>query len=193
MRMFVSAGVLCAGSVAVASPVDFVYTGTGAGSLNGVAFLASTFTIRAHGDNSGVVLHSQGGEHTYDLVHTSASIDIAGLGTLVFTTSSLSSVSSAGRAVYFNINDFSRRSLFQSARDDVFRTWDMRSNVGPISGANGQLLQWGTISMMTDHGRLIFADQTGISSTFTGAVVPAPGVAALWGCAGAAVVSRRRR
>ena len=155
--------------------ITFTYEGTGSGTLGGVAFPASAFTITALGDTNNrqpnPITFLPG---TYQIDHDAASITISGLGTLTFLTHTLTfvnqSVSGVGFSRYY-------RDLFYGPTNSAFSSWDMLSSIGPISGS-GRLLQWQTGPVETNFGTLVFDDADGIPATFEAvvgqSVVPAP-------------------
>src|SRR5450432_1124580 len=80
-----------------ATPIKFVYTGVGSGTLNGVPFAASAFTITAFADTSSRQNCTVG--VCVFVGHTTASIAISGGGTFDFLTPTETLV--GGGIVYF--------------------------------------------------------------------------------------------
>lgn len=150
-----------------AAPITYIHTGSGSGTLNGVAFGASAplnFTITAVGDTNNV--SSCGGYCLYN-DNISASIYIETLGSFDFTT--------ATRFFMNSIVGFSRAG---SNGADLFNgptlvSWDMTSSIGPVSGT-ASLLQWGNSNIDTTGGVLFFNDQSNIASTFSATVAAVP-------------------
>ncbi len=175
-----------AGAPAVGAPITITHQGTGAGTLDGVAFGPSDFTITAHADTDLRMSYING----FWIRHTSATIEINGLGTFDFVTSTQTYVSNTAQRV-----GFSRlspgRDLFDGPTDAVFAVWDMLTSLGPISG-DGILMQWDDAPISTSSGTLSFA--TAVSdATFEARVVPAPATLVPAGAIGIAGIGRRRR
>ncbi len=198
MKRFVLAVTCCTlalyVSTATAAPITFIHSGSGSGSLNGVSFDVSDFTITAAADTSDRVTLTAG---LYETWHDTATITIDGLGTMTFLEPTKTLVSNAGQGVGFG----RAGDLFDGPVNSAFATWDMLSSIGPISGS-GALMLWGT-GVSTSGGALIFTDdwtwdpsEWDIPATFQAivgtAAVPAPGVVLL-GALGAGLVGLLRR
>lgn len=163
---------------ASATPITYVETGLGSGTLGGVAFgsLAPlSFTITAS-DNTLNVTSCGAGCLRND--STLANIQINGLGTFQFTSAT---------AFFANVDTvgFARGGL---AGEDLFDglvtgAYDMVSSFGPIPGT-ASLLQWALPAVVTTGGVLVFNDGTS-SATFTASVgnasVPEPSTLAFFG------------
>lgn len=153
---------------ASATPITYVHTGSGSGSIGEVSFGALApvaFTINATGDTANV--QSCGGGCLFN-DNLSASITIAGVGTFNFITPTrfFSNVGIVG---------FSRASGSDLFNGPTVVSWDMISSIGPVLGS-GFLIQWGLSSVLTDGGTLFFNNgETNASFTATvGAQVPEP-------------------
>jgi hypothetical protein len=170
--------------------ITFTYTGTGAGSLNGVPFASSAFTITAVGDTDNRQSYSSG----YFINHDSASITITGLGTFGFIPATDTFVNND-----VNTPGFSRVTgggdLYNGPTALPFGSWDMLSSIGPIGGTM-TLLQWGN-GVATTGGLLDFADantQGTFAAVVGAASVPdASSTLVLLGCALAALAGVRRK
>jgi hypothetical protein len=195
-RLLAVVGALLLSASASAAQIEYIQTGFGSGTLDGVAFgsLAApvAFTIRATGDTANVQSCGVGCLFNENL---SASIEIDVLGTFEFETATR----------FFSRNDsvgFSRGTLYGA---DLYNTgvgsnWDMTTAFGPVL-ASGQLLQWTSAfgSVMTSGGPLVLQDgaSNGVFQATVGdtSVVPVPGSLLLLGSslAGLLVVGRRRK
>ena len=98
LRIVASLFALAFAGMASAVPIKFVYTGTGSGSLDGVDFSSVTFTITSLGDTDDRQTYSAG----YFIDHASASIDISGIGTVMFTTATRTFVNNLAQVVGFS-------------------------------------------------------------------------------------------
>ena len=167
---FAAVAIFGAAASAHATPITYVHTGSGSGTLDQVSFGALApvaFTITATGDTANV--QSCGVSCLFN-DNLSASITIAGVGTFNFTTPTR--FFAAATVVGFSRAGVLGLDLFNGP---ALAAWDMTSSVGPILGS-GLLLQWGSSPVLTDGGTLFFND--GLSdATFTATVdaqVPEP-------------------
>jgi hypothetical protein len=170
---------------AQAVPIQFVTTGGGSGTLNGVAF-SGGFTINSFGDTA---TRNSPFAGVFSIVHSSSFINIAGIGQVQILEATRTFVNQSGTGlVGYSRGGGSGADLYNGPTSALFSTWDMTTSIGPVSGA-GNLLQWGG-GLNTDHGLLAFSN--GFSDcTFT-ATVPAP-AAGLSLVGGLMVATRRRR
>ena len=164
-----------------ATPITFSDTGIGSGSLNGVNFSNSSFTITATDDTSNVVPftninHLGLTNNGYVVVNNSANIEIAGLGTYTFITENGFWVNPAYQGVGFSLisgtNQF-LADLYDGPISSVFSSWDMQSSIGPVSGT-ANILSWTSIGPIQTSGGTIVLDQGSSPVTFTAEVDPAP-------------------
>lgn len=166
-------GLLISGmpSVARAALITFTDEGSGSGSLNGISFNNTNFTIIGTGDTSNRESFSGQG---FFIDNDSASIEINGVGNFTFTTPTRVFVNNFYSTVGFSRATQTGLDLYNGPSNSVFNSWDMLSSIGPISGST-QLLQWSSKSINTDSGILIFNDEstTGVF-TATIAAVPEP-------------------
>jgi hypothetical protein len=190
MRRFL---ILCAvglsTTVLASSPfaalIAVTQTGTGemiTGSLDGLPFSTTGFTILSTGDTNNREFHAGTPSlptKAFAIVHDGSSIAIDGVGTVqVFSPTRTfvnNDVAIVGYSRWYPI--FSGGvDLYNGPQNSVFSTWDMLTSVGPIPGPM-RLFQWtysypSGFSIETDHGVLMF-DTQGIQGTFQ-AVVPEP-------------------
>lgn len=170
------------------APADilrFTHTGTGSGTLDGGAFLASDFVITALADTDDRQSFAGG----WWIDHLSASISIDGLGNFDLLSPTRHFVNNGVAIVGFSRGG-RNADLFNGPTDPEFGAWDMLGPIGPIAGT-GSLLQWaGTPQINTTGGILIFDDGPS-DTTFT--VVPEPGTLAIFAVGGMGLMARRRR
>jgi hypothetical protein len=169
---FTTASIIGA-SHASADPATFTYTGSGSGSLNGVAFSNTPYVITADADTANRTDILNG----YSITHSQASISLQGIGAFDFLipTRSFSTDGGAG----MGRADGGLGDLLYSPVGVSLAGWDMRHDIGPVSGTT-KLLQWSNNDpdILTTGGILVFntADALG---TFQATVVPEPSTLAL--------------
>jgi len=172
-----------AASAVSASPITMIHEGSGSGTIGGVSFGTSGFTITTTGDMDNRVDVGFG----WFIDHTTASINIAGVGTFDIISPTRTFSNNASQIVGFSRSAGS--DLFNGPSNAAFATWDMTTSIGPISGA-GNTLQWGNFDVITSGGVLFF-DDGATDAQFT-AIIPAPASLALIGLAGITATRRRR-
>jgi hypothetical protein len=170
-------------STAWAVPVTFIHSaagGTFAGTLDGVGFSVEEFTITALGDTDD---RQASDVDTFFINHTSAEIEIPGLGTFDIITPSRTFVNQSANAVGFSRS--SGADLFnQTAFDPVYTTYDLLSSIGP-EFADGGIFQWALSDVVTSGGVLLFENRSAESASFQAIVeggpgpIPEPGTLAL--------------
>lgn len=154
-----------------ASPIQFIYTGTGSGSLGGSTFSSAAFTFTQFGDTS--TKQSCGIGCTF-IDAVSASVSIAGLGSYAFVTGTRT-------FDYQGLVGFSRAGAGGADLYNVFNvgpTYDMASSVGPISGS-ANLLQWSLSPIVTAGGTLVFNNASTLGTFQAVTAVPEPETYAL--------------
>jgi len=178
-------------SVATAGlPIEFTHDGIGEGTLNGVPFGPSDFTITAFGDIGDREEFTNG----FFIEHFSAMIEIDGVGSFGILTPTLTFVNQASSRVGF-ARAPSGLDLLTGPTDPDFALWDMRTSIGPISGNDGRLVQWDLDPQIeTTGGILYFFDAEDVPVTFTAEVIPgAPAPLCLLPAAFVLCPRRRRR
>jgi hypothetical protein len=190
MKWLVVMIVLGCSRMSHAAMIQFTYSGAVGGSLNGVGFGISAFTITGTGDTATRVLAPTG---AFQIPLTSATITIAGLGTSTFVTSTQAYVNQGASSAGFQRAGLVGNDLIHTGTDPTLHAWNMLTGIGPLSGP-GRVLQWTPNfgSVATDHGPIILNDAV-TSITFLAAEVPSPSVAAVCVAGGMFALRRYRR
>jgi len=184
-------------TLASAGTINIFETGVGTGSIGTTAFTSDSFSITASGNTANVTPFNFSGVTGYFLPVTSASIDIAGVGTYDFTSGLEYFVNNTYEVV--GLSQASGNDLYDGPYGDAdFATWNFQTSIGPVSGS-ASLLQWNLGTISTTGGALFF--DTGSSPvTFDATLadsstVPEPASLTLLfsGIATATVFRRRRR
>jgi hypothetical protein len=155
-------------------PIVFTHSGSGSGTIDGVPFSNSAFTIEAIGDTDNIVDEAPG---IRTLVHDSASISIDGVGVFGFVTATRTFVNQDNGGATTGVVGFARGAspftdLFNGPANAAFKTWDMLSSIGPVTCCRGSLLQWDSPEVITDAGVLWFSSEL-VDASFQ-AEVPEP-------------------
>ena len=196
----VATGLLLFGVVGMAEaiPITFTHNGIGSGSIDHFLFSETSFTITATGDTDDRDTFGDTFSGGFSIKHLAATIDITGVGTYDFITDTRTFVNTVFGIVGFSRSGSSGFDLFDGPIDSLFASWDMLSDIGPITGS-GSLWQWDYpySSVLTDGGQLLFNNGTSIAAfkAGTGAPVPEPATMLLFatGLAGLAGSRLRRR
>lgn len=152
--------VLAWAAVGAATPITYIYTGTGSGSIGGTPFTDAAFTITGQGDTNNVASCGGGCQ---EIDHSSTSVTIVGVGTFTIisplrtflnTTPGLSRQNPPGGDLY-------------NLYDGDFAGWDLVSDWGPLD-TTGAILQWAPPQpeVNTDGGVLVFTDNGATPGTF---------------------------
>lgn len=159
---------------ASAAPMTIVFSSSGSGSMNGVPFALTPFTITAQADTANIVTAVNG----YLLFHTSAQIDLAGVGVFAFTgTTGTVVVNTISQARF--THQLSHTALYDLS-DPTLAAYNLLSSI-LVSRPTSALTQWNVASVDTSGGTLIFADRFDQPGTFSVTVdgvppgVPEPG------------------
>ncbi len=192
MRLTMTMFTLCVLSVlmlantpAVAGTLIFTHTGSGSGTLNGVPFGTSDFSLTASVDTSFREPHENG----WFIDHATASISIDGLGNLNILTATRTFVNHPRSIVGFSRGGDEGWDLFHGPGDPVFSVWDMLTPIGPIS-EQGELIQWTSTPQIETSGGVLIFDYSTSSATFQ--ALPEPAMLLLMGAALPVLLKRRR-
>ena len=167
-----------------AALIEITYSGIASGSwLTGV-YAGQTFTNKAFSIHSvyltdAITTIPQG----YKATNGAADVTVDGYGNFAVISSTANFVSNGASRAGFTVVG---QSDVLSFGNGALSSWNMQSNIGPITGTG----VFNTQNLFTTLGALRFTGTTTV--TFTSTVVPAPSAAALIGLVGA-VGARRRR
>jgi hypothetical protein len=150
-KLIVLVAAVVSGTV-FAGPIQFIYTGTGSGTSNGNAFSNAAFTITETADTSS---RQACGAGCFFIDDKTASINIAGVGSLTFVTGTRTLIS--GSEVFFARASFTGSDLFDGPANAALSGYDLLTSIGPITGS-GSLAQWISPSVVTSGGVLIFTN-----------------------------------
>lgn len=170
-----------------ANPIQFIFTGTGSGSLNGVQFRDVAFVFSEFSDTANA--QSCGSACTF-IDSITATVSLTGIGSYSFLTGTRT----------FDSNGFVGFSRAGNNGADLYNVfnvgsaYDMASSIGPVSG-NAHLLQWSNSPVTTSGGTLNFDSNSTWGSFQAVATVPEPETYAmlLAGLGLMGAVARRRK
>jgi hypothetical protein len=137
-------------SIVNAEPINYTFTGTATGSVNGAVFSSADVTITASADSANVLFD---GYNIYQVIPSSAMINIAGIGSGTLTSG----------IVVFNQQAFnySFAGLQQDYMDIVtvegleLETYDLKTSIGPLSP--GYLSIYGSLNIPTTMGTVVIS------------------------------------
>ncbi len=169
-----------------ATPIEFIFTGTGTGAIDGSGFSDAAFTITEYSNTNDI---QSCGNNCAFIDATSTVISIDGVGSFDFITGTRT-FNNSGRVGFSRGSNYGSSDLY-----DIFEVgpdYDLASAIGPVSGF-ADLLQWGT-SVETSGGVLFFANQN-TAGTFEARIasIPEPGTIILLGFGLAGLGFSRRR
>jgi hypothetical protein len=150
--------------------ITITHTGTGSGEIGATRFVDAFFTITDIADTANRKQNST--KTGYSIQDISAWIDIAGVGTFDFITPTRSFVKNTTSIAGFARAGVAGPDLADERVAGAFSTWDMLSDIGPISG-QVDLLQWNSAPIETSGGTLKFDDGT-TTGTFEARVAHVP-------------------
>jgi hypothetical protein len=184
-------------TLASAGTLSIFETGTGSGTIGNTNFNNASFTITASANTANTIPFNSTSVTGFWLPVTSASIDIAGVGTYEFTSGLEYFDNDTDEIV--GLSQASGADLYDGPSGDPdFATWNFQTSIGPVMGTAG-LLQWNLCCVNTDGGPLRFNPESSpvtFDATLAGSsVVPEPASLTLLisGIAFANVFRRRRR
>jgi len=172
-------------NTAQAEIIYMIHQGSGSGSIGQLTFSDADFTITTSADFDDTIPFING----MRLIHETATITIAGVGTFDFITQTQTFVNNA-----FGIVGFTRITLgdlFTGPFNSQFFDWDMTTQLGPITG-DGTLQQWAFTNVDTTGGVLFF-DGDIVDATFTASfIIPTPATLSLLALSGLTATRRKR-
>jgi len=139
--------ILLSTNIVNAEPINYSFTGTATGSVNGEVFSNADITITASADTDNVLFD---GYNFFQVIPSSATINIAGIGSGTLT----------GEIVVFNMQAFnySFAGLQQDSMDIVtvesleLEMYDLKTSFGPLSP--GYLSIYGSLNIPTTMGTI---------------------------------------
>jgi len=161
------------------------HQGSGSGSIGALTFEDANFTIETSADYDDTIPYING----LRLIHETATITIADMGTFDLITETQTFVNHAFGTVGFT--RITLGDLFTGPFSTEFLDWDMTTELGPITGI-GALQQWHFTDVVTSGGVLLF-DGENTEATFTASfTIPTPATLSLLAMTGLAATRRRR-
>ncbi|HEY4312282.1 MAG TPA: PEP-CTERM sorting domain-containing protein [Pirellulales bacterium] len=178
-------------TVAKAVPIEFIQTGSGSGTLDGIPFANSAFIIKSFGDTDNRVLFGS----AFSINNGQSTFDIDGLGSLTLITGTRTFLDPNNGLVGYSLIDNEGPDLFDGPTNAALESWAMLDSIGLVTGT-GRLLQWSQsetgVSVQTDRGALFFNNGTP-AATFQAVLLPEPSTLILAALGGLALAAMRGR
>ena len=181
----------CGYRTAQATPITYIISAVGSGSLGGNSFSDVSFTITAAADTSQIFTNSPGILQVPDL---SATISISGLGTATFNgTTNFVNQNEGGIGITGGSSSARGPGAdILALENDAFDTYDLSSSIGPFSGSADYNpgFDFGTTA-----GNFVLNSVPGDTATFQATLqtVPEPATISLVGLGALALAIRRKR
>lgn len=174
--------------------ITFTDITTASGTIGATSFSDAAITVSGAANTASITTPHSG---VLEIVDTSTSVFIGGLGIYNFTTPVGFFVNNT-----FGIVGFQRSNsadLIDGPDNTDFATWEMNASIGPITGT-GSIFQWdsGFGAVDTTGGQLILDNSSPnitFSATFTPTTTPEPGtlVFVIAGLGAFVLIGRTRR
>lgn len=158
-------------TAALAAPVMFTFSGFATGTFNATAFTNAAFTVTSSGDTSSVFVVSGS---VYEVPALSASIDINGFATALFSDSTFWADPQGSGDIEFGDATLNTVLLGFTQLFQGLETYQFQTSIGPIS--SGIVFSPNIFenfqNIATSQGSLTITSTS--SNTFTAVVVPEP-------------------
>ena len=144
--------VVMLGGIAQASSIEYIFTGDGTGTLNGVSF-DGDFTVTLTGDTSAIT--SGGGEYFNSVTGT-----FADAATMANFTGTMDVIDNTAAPGYIGFAEFSPSFAVEAATNSAFETYDLATALAlTIGSPNGPF----TATYTTSVGDLDFTNITALN------------------------------
>jgi hypothetical protein len=166
----VAMGLLFEARSASAGMITYVETATASGSLGGTNFTFAQVTITATADTANIIL-SDPTDMFYKVTNMSTTVDVAGVGSAMFTDAIFTGV-----VQLFQVAGFSdpKSEDILDTKSPAFSTYDLSTSIGPLSGTT--VINPGFAFPTTAGDLILTAAVANGDSTFqaTLAAIPSP-------------------